>query len=428
MRSRIVGAIAAFLVMGAAPPAHFAPASVQQLPNGAQLVVQPITDTPLVATEVFVPAGVAQQPANEAGVAAVAAETVLRTQANGQNLAALAAASGASISYTLDPNDTRYSIECRSQDLPSLLRALVVALTRPDASQVSAARAKVLGIAADTVKNPVAAALAMVRQVNYADSGFAYPDAGRPETVAQLTPAQVAGFLSDHIHAGGAVISMSGYVSGPMLAAVKEIASSLPAGASPPAAEGKLVARQHQVVSHRNVDQPWVAIGYQAPTQFSRDFPAMLVVEALLGQGGDIHALSFGSEAALPEDYLGAYYQYQARPGALIVFLNGAGPGGVDASIRELQLAIARLRVQKLPAELVDRGRRLALGHYYMSVQTLSDDAWLLGNAAMSPQGLAYVDALPRAIAGVSSDDVKRVAARYLTHETLGVVLPASGH
>jgi len=423
----LLAACAALGLIAAAPPAHFAPASTQQLPNGARLVMQPIADTPLVAVQLFIPAGLAQQASNEAGVAAVAAETVLRTAENGQSVAALAAASGASLSYTLDPNDTRYSIECRSQDLPSLLKALVAALNRPDASQISVARAKVLGVAADTVKNPVAAALAMVRQVNYADSGFAYPDAGRPETVAQLTAAQVTRFLSDHFRAGGAVVSISGYVTGPTLDAVKQIASSLPSGSPPAPAEGKAVARQHQVVAHRSVDQPWVAIGYQAPTQFSRDFPAMLVVEALLGQGGDIHALSFGSEAALPEDFVGAYYQYQAQPGAFIVFLNGAGPGGVDSSIRELQLAIARLRVQKLPTSLVDHGRRLALGDYFMSVQTLADDAWLLGNAARSPQGLAYVDDLPSAIARVTSSDIRRVAQRYLTHETLGVVLPASG-
>jgi zinc protease len=180
------------------------------------------------------------------------------------------------------------------------------------------------------------------------------------------------------------------------------------------------------VVVHRSVHAPWVGVGYQAPSQYSRDFPAMLVVSALLGQSGDAGALSFGSQAPLPEDFVGAYYQYEAQPGSLIIFLNGTEGSSIDQSIQELQLAIARLRAQSLPASVVDHGRRLAIGQYYMSVTTLGELAGLEGRAAMSPQGLSYVDAVPRAIARVSAADIRRVAQTYLKHETVGIVLPQS--
>jgi len=146
----------------------------------------------------------------------------------------------------------------------------------------------------------------------------------------------------------------------------------------------------------------------------------------LLGRGGDIHALSFGSAGtAAAEDYVGAFYQYEARPGTFVIFLNG-GAGDVDAALRQVEQGILRLRTELLPDQLVSRGRALALGDYYLSVTSLSDAAWLLGRSAGSPEGIAFEDELVGKILAVTPADVERVAKQYLSDETVAVVLPAS--
>lgn len=420
-------AAALFLLAAAPRTVPIAPASVTQLSNGARIVTHAVADTPLISAQLFVPAGIAFQSPDQAGIAAVAADMVLHSPAsNGKDVIDIANGLGASATYELDPGYIRFEITCRSVDMAPLLAALATALAHPNPSQFVASRASVLSVANASAKNPVAAALAMVRQVNYDGSGYQSPDAGSPSTIVRLTQSQVSSFLNGHARAGGAVLALSGDLNAAVVDGARAALQSLPSGAAQSAPTGRAVTRSHQVVAHRSVDQPWVAIGYQAPVQFSNDYPTMLVVEALLGQGGDSRALTLGSDTPLPSDFVGAYYQYEAQPGAFIVFLNGEGTGGVDASIRELQLAIARLRAQRLPQSLVERGREIALGDYYMSVTTLDDDAWLIGTATLSPHGPSYVNELPRAIAAVTPADVQRVAQRYLARETLGVVLPAS--
>jgi predicted Zn-dependent peptidase len=156
---------------------------------------------------------------------------------------------------------------------------------------------------------------------------------------------------------------------------------------------------------------------------YASDYPVMLVIEALLGRGGDVHSFSLGSANSLPDEFAGAYYQFEAQPGMLAIFLNGSDTS-VDTAVRDLQAAVNRLRSTTLSDAIVDHGRRLAVGQYFASVSTLGDAAWLLGRSATSPDGPNFENLVPVRIAHVSAADIQRVARHYLTGEILGIVLP----
>jgi zinc protease len=171
------------------------------------------------------------------------------------------------------------------------------------------------------------------------------------------------------------------------------------------------------------VSAPWVAVAYEAPSQYSSDFATMLVIEALLGSGGDVHAFNYTSNELAPQDFIGAYYQYEASPGSMIVFLGGANEN-LDQSVRDLETGIARLRGDHIENTLVAEAKKTALGDYFLSVTRFDDLAWLLGRAAASPEGVAFENNLPTRIMSVSPADIQRVARRYLTKETIAIVLP----
>ncbi len=438
-RAKLGYLLAVVVLLGAAPTpapaplpqldtrASFPAAMRSVLPNGVVIVSAPMPESPIAGAQIFVPAGLAQQGADQAGIAALTAAVVLRTPVeNGASLVDLADAAGGSATYTVDPESTRFYIESRAADLPRLVRDCANAIGNPDVTQIAAARDELVALANEAAKSPVQVAYGMVRQVRYTGTGFAFPDGGRAATIARLSAADVQRFAERYRHAGGTVVAITGAVSDADASAIGAAFGAWPAGAPAAPPKPAMVARQAQVISHRNVESPWLALGYGAPSQFSKDFPAMLVIEALLGQGGDIHALSFGSGPAASDDFVGAFYQYEAEPGAFIIFLNGDA-NGLDQALREMQQGIARLRGQSLPADLIVHAKRLAIGNYLMSVTTLSDATWLLGRSAMSPDGLGFESALPGRIAAVSASDIERVAKQYLARETVAVVLPMSG-
>jgi len=426
----LIAAAAAVLLLGAAPPdplTHFPPALAKTLSNGVIVTAQVSNDAPIAGAQIFLPAGLVQQSADQAGIAAVTAATVLRTPVeNGQSLADLAAAAGGSISYTVDPEATRFEIQSSSTELLRLVHDLAQAIGKPDPTQFAAARDEVVGAAKDAEKIPALVAYAMVRQVRYQGNGFAYPQGGRAFTLARLTSADMERFAAEYRHGTGTVVALAGALTNADVDAVGADFSTWPAGSVESAPSVSPEKRQHEIVAHRNVPAPWLAIGFGAPSQYSKDFATMLVIQALLGRGGDIHAMSFGSAgSAGAEDYVGAFYQYEARPGSFVIFLNGGG-GDVDAALRQIEQGILRLRTEPLPDALVVRGRTLALGDYFLSVTSLGDAAWLLGRSARSPEGVAFENALAGRILSVSAADIERVAKEYLGDETVAVVLPIS--
>ena len=424
-------------LVGAAPSvprASFQTAAMERLVNGTTIVSQ-ATGGRLVAAEVVVPAGLAQQTSANAGVAGVTAALVLHTQIDGgMTLADAASRVGATVSYTLDPLDTRFYLEAQPPQFATLLRGLVKAIGAPDVRDFAAVRSAALTSVANDGASPAIAALDMLRQVTYSGTGYAFPDGGRQVSLSKLTVSNVSLFASQYHLGPGTTVALEGAVDDAVLGAVRSAfgaiapsdarSRSMPIGAGQAADQGRRpLSRGHEVVTHRLVSAPWVAVGYPAPGMYTSDYPVMLVIQALLGRGGDVHSFSLGSDNSLPAEFVGAYYQYEAQPGMLAIFLNGSD-SSVDGAVRDLQSAINRLRGPALPDAIIDRGRRLAMGQYYTSVSSLADAAWLLGRAAASPDGLNFENLVPARIAHVSAADVRRVAQHYLTGEILGIVLP----
>lgn len=408
------------------PPAHsFSPATQTRLENGAVVVWQQLDGNGLIDAALFLPGGIAAQRPASAGIAAVTAAMVLRTPVDGKRtLAELARSLGASVTYALDPSDTRFTVECRAADLPRLLAALVSAVARPDPGAFAAARDAALTAADDAALNPVAVAYDMVRQARYRGTGFGAASGGSRLTLTRLSAADAAAFAANNYRARGAFLSLVGSLDASSIAAAqRELSRLAAADFNPPVMRAPDAARTSQVIAHRNISAPWVALAYSAPNCYSKDFAAMLVVEALLGRGGDVHALAFVDGSAANDNYVGAYYQYEADPGALIMFLNG-NDNNVDQGVAELSQGIDRLRKRPLSADVLDRGKREAIGAYFTSVTSLTDQAWLLGNAARSPRGTDFENDVPLRIAAVTAADVQRVAKTYLVRETTAVVLP----
>ncbi len=134
----LVAAVAcASALMGAAPEhqdQYFPSATVTTLPNGVVVLAQVSNDAPIASAQVFVPSGLAQQTADKAGIAAVTAATVLRTPVSGgASLADPVTAEGGDVVYTVDPDATRFQIECRARTAAGLFRSLAQALAAPDA-------------------------------------------------------------------------------------------------------------------------------------------------------------------------------------------------------------------------------------------------------------------------------------------------------
>jgi len=422
---RFAGSIAivaaALGVMAVAGPQTFPTATMETLPNGVIVATQGSAETPIVSVNVFLPAGAAQQPPGRGGIAALTAAVVLGTRVDGgKTLSQVASDAGASLSYTIDPENTRFSIECKADDLPRMMAGLGAALRAPDATALPEARKAALQSAREAIADPSLTVYAMVRQSEFAGTGYAMLDQGSPTALTAITASDVEAFAAQYRHGHGTVVALTGDVTPAGSDAVRSAFAGFapneaPHGAVPPK------IRANELVAHRAVAAPWVAVGFSVPSQFSSDFPVMLVIEALLGRGGDVHSFSYGSAAQLPAGFVGGYYQYEAEPGMLVEFYNGAD---IFNELRTLNAGVSRLRSSTLPASLVGEAKSTAEGTFLTSIATLDDQSWLLGRSALSPSGVVFENQLAARIKAVTPADVRRVAQKYLGTQTLALVSP----
>ena len=123
----------------AAAAAPGVPVPSVEVANGATIVSQPDSSASLVGVAFVVRAGLDRQTMKQNGLAALVAQTIIRTPVKQGDAAAMPledaiAARGGSVRFTVDPGDVRFYIEALAADAPAVLDLFRAAITVPDFS------------------------------------------------------------------------------------------------------------------------------------------------------------------------------------------------------------------------------------------------------------------------------------------------------
>lgn len=393
--------------------------------GGIKLIAQPNPDAQLCGVQIFLRAGLDRQQRNRSGVAALVAEIVLRTPVDGVALQDRIAQSGGSINYAIEGQYAHLYVEGRAEQMPALLGFFARAIAAPDFSSkaVGAARDALVARIDDAMRNPLSIGVTTFKRSFYASSNAGLPELGSKGTLAGLLPADAQAFFDGSYRAGGALVTAVGNVTPETSAAVKALVATLPAGspsAAPPSGTAQLEGASKRLIARGDTRSPWLVFGFAAPSPGSRDFSAMLVLEALLAKTFDEGSVT---TASATQRRFGSLYLYDAKPATLIVYSNGVNVEP-QAAINQVNLTLAALSSATLQKDAVKKLGAVAEGLFLTRNMALVDQAWLLGNFALQGLPPDYANAALAGMSTVSAADVSRVARRYLKKYTLAIVLP----
>ncbi|HLI97658.1 MAG TPA: insulinase family protein [Candidatus Baltobacteraceae bacterium] len=391
------------------------------------IVEQPDSSADLTGTEVVLQAGRDRQNAKQDGLAALVAQSILETPVQGQtSLEEAVNANGGSITYTVDPRNVRFYLEGLNRTYPALLDLLRTALSKPDFSDatLAAARKELDQKIADGERVPLTVGINMLNRAFYSDSAGMGPY-GLPATLAGFTPNDAQTFYAQHYRRGDAIVSTVGNLSNVPNSSLAALVAGLPAGTSTQAnvTMGQLPSTTRELLARRDVSVPWLVAQYPAPPVTSKDFGAMLVLTAFmqrtLGDVSEVPTIATKSAAARG---VGAYYNFDARPANVIIYVDG-GLGDPTRTFATALTVVNVLGHAKLGGDLNDM-KAYAVGRLLQNTTTLQDRAWLA--AVFSSSGVSgdYLQHAIGAINATTSDDLQRVAARYLGAPTIALVLP----
>jgi predicted Zn-dependent peptidase len=417
----------ALALCGALGSAAVAQTTTVQKTGDVTVISQQDAAATLVHASFILRAGLDRQTLTQNGLAALTAQTVLRTPIDGKPVQDAIAAHGGSIEAFVDPGDVRFAIEALPQDADAVFSLAQKAITHPqfDAQTVDAARATLTAQIAQNQQEALTVGLDMLYGTRAKDANTGMPSLGIPASLAQLGPNDVQTFYQSFYRTGGSVISGVGRLDALASFQLASLASGLASGASKPvvAILPKLEGTSRQLVTHRDVAAPWLIAQYPAPAVGSKDFGAMLVLAAFvqrtlsdMAEVPGVVSPTFASRA------VGALYQYDRTQPNLTLYVNG-GIGNPDRAFGTA-LSIATLLATTRLEGSIDQFKAQAAGDFSSGVMTLESRAWLAAVFVENGQSPDYVSQTLAAIAATNASDLQRVAKTYLESPTIALVLP----
>ncbi len=418
MKMRLGAYVLAALVVFAAVPARAAASAI--------VVQQPDPSANLAGTEVLLQAGLDRQNATQNGLAALVAESILRTPVQGVPLSSAIVANGGSITYAIDPRSVRFYLEGSARSYGTLLDLFQTALSKPDfgPNTLAAARAALNEKIAQTERAPLTVGIDMLNRAFYQDSA-GMPPYGLPATLAGFASADAQTFYEQHYRRGDAVVSAVGNVTGLRPGAFSALVEGLPQGTSisPNVAAGKTSSSTRELLARRDVTVPWLVAQYPAPDLQSKDFGAMLILTSFMQRTlADVSEIPAIATRSAAQRGVGAYYNFDARPANVIIYVDG-GLGDPTRTFATALTVVNVLGHAKLGGDLSDM-KGYAAGRLLEETATLQDRAWFAAMYASRGVTDDYFGRALKAINSTTAQDLQRVASRYLGAPTIALVLP----
>ncbi len=420
-------AAVALMCAFAIPSVAWAAAPTVRNSGGTTVIEQQDNAAPLTHVTIVVRAGLDRQTLAENGLAALTAQTILRTPVDGTPLEEAIAAHGGGIHFEIDPTDVRFAIESTPAQAPAVFDLVRRAMTTPsfDPKTVSAARAALQTQIAMNQQIALQVGMDMLAGTDASSANAALPSLGIPGSLAQLGPADVRGFYTKYYRRGGSFVSAVGRLDALTAGTLDGLAQTLVAGDSNAVSVSlpKLQGTTHQYVTHRDIAAPWLIAQYPAPAIDSKDYGPMLVLSSFMQRTlAEIAQVPGVVSNTATSRAVGAMYQYDRTEPNLTLFVNGSigNPNRAFATALSIASILAATKLQGS----IDDFKALAAGDFVSESTSLESRAWLAVLFSQSGQSADYVGRTLSAIANTNANDLQRVARQYLGNPSIALVLP----
>jgi len=178
----------------------------------------------------------------------------------------------------------------------------------------------------------------------------------------------------------------------------------------------------------------YIMAGYPAAGITSSEYPALMVLDTLLGRGKSSRLFTNLRDAAGIGYEIGSFYPPLVGGSCLLGFIEIA-PYRISAAgvpvlvVDDVQKALVQqmqsVRSDPPTEQEVERAKRLLIGSYALRHQRVRDRAYFLGWYECIGLGYQFDRQFADRVAAVKREDVLRVAEKYLRNVAVAVTMPA---
>jgi zinc protease len=248
---------------------------------------------------------------------------------------------------------------------------------------------------------------------------------GTPESIDALTSEKLTQWHKDRYTPQNTILGIAGDVNAKEFIAklTKWFAAWPKTDFAPPATPQTTPDKERRVfvIDRPNSVQTTLAMGNIAIARTSPDYPAMVVMDQILGAGASSR-LFLNLREAKGYTY-GVYSSFSARKYAGPFRAGGDARTDVtEGAMTEFWNEFKRIRDEQVPGSELDDARHAVVAGFALSLE--HSDQLLDFAVEQKIYGLPsdYWDTYPAQIAAISADQVQRVAKKYVDPETMQIV------
>lgn len=398
------------------------------LDNGLRVIVDENHASKVVAAQVWVQVGSADEIGDDAGLAHVHEHMLFKGTARRRvgEIAAHVEAAGGDINAWTSFDQTVYHIAMPSREVDTALDILADAVQHSafDADELARELEVVLEELRRGKDTPSRVASEMLFSTAFSKHTYGRPVIGYQETVEKFTRDQILAFYRRWYQPRNMVLVVSGDVSAQH---VLELAGELfeedlNAGPAPERAR-EVEPAQHELrvkLDAQDIQETHLGLAWHGPALHDEDTPALDVLSVLLGMGESSRLYRrVKREQQLVNDCYGFAYT-PTDPGLLVVGAQIHGPRIEDA-YRALLTETLRLKFEAPEQAEVEKAKTIIMSDAIYSKETVQGMARKLGYFELVAGGAEFEEAYYEKVRKITPADVRRVAEKYLRIDGLSV-------
>ena len=407
-----------------------------ELPNGLVLILKENHANPTVAITGLVKAGAIYDPPGKSGLAGFVARmldrgtktrTALQIAESIENV-------GASLDFNGGSETTQFSGNTLSEELGVLIGALADALRNsafPE-DQVEKARGELITEVKIADQNTGRVAARVANELLFPGGHpFHLSPMGSEASLPSISRQDLAAFHAAHYGPNTTTLVLVGDVDPrATVELVKKVFGDWkriekPAPFAVPAAEAPSTV-QRKVVFMRGKSQADVAYGVPGIERTAPDYYAANIMNYVLG-GGSLSSRLMDNIRDKQGLVYGVYSNFNPGIGAGPLLVRaGTNPANMDRAISSLLEQVKRMHDEGLTAEELEDAKSYLTGVFPVRLETSSGVAATLLSAETYGLGMDFIERYASIIGGISLEDARAAARKYLNPESYVLVIAGS--
>jgi zinc protease len=404
--------------------------TLERLDNGLGIVVRPLRLAPVVALQVWVDVGAADDPPEFPGMAHLFEHLLFKENPSRrfQDHVATVEAVGGSFSAFTSHDHTMYEVLLPSRHVRLGLDVLADALGPIAVAPEVLPRES--GIITQEERQradePWTDVSDMLVALAFEGHPYARSVTGDPAKLRRATPGDVRAF-HDRFYRGErmTLVAVGDVDPAAFVAAAAETMGELPGGGDPEPRAAQAFSPQARVrtaVEFRAAGVAYVGLGFRIPGARDPATPPLALLETVLGDGP---ASLLQSDVVRAQE-LAVHVevtQYPEREASVLAVLASTAPDRWAEALDALLGVLARVRRQPIPAVDLERARRLVAAGALYGQEAVEDVAERIGFDVLATGDPDYESVFQAQVARVDASAVQEAARTHLAADRLGVVV-----